>query len=139
MYRETLALFLECQSRMPISSFLGRISSFSVMPEMLSLGVFFGKRSSLLFWQKGNFIFVEKRNATFTNIQKTSYLHVFFSPVKKYSIFEKKKCHLSSWYKKDHIPVQFFWKDHLFGTFEEYIIFPCIFLRKIIFHIPPKE
>ena len=26
-----------------------------------------------------------------------------------------------------------FWKDHLFGSFEENIIFPCIFLRKIIF------
>ena len=27
-----------------------------------------------------------------------------------------------------------FWKDHLFRTFEGNIIFPCIFLRKIIFH-----
>ena len=105
---------------------------------MSSLGAFFGKRSSLLFWQKGNFIFVEKRNATFTNIQKTSYLHVFFSPVKKYSIFGKKKCHLSSWYKKDHIPVQFFWKDHLFRTFEENIIFPCIFWERSSFIFRPK-
>ena len=63
---------------MPISSFLGWISSFSVMPEMSSLRVFFWKRSSLLFWQKGNFIFVGERNTTFTNIQKTSYFHVFF-------------------------------------------------------------
>ena len=29
-----------------------------------------------------------------------------------------------------------FWKDHLFRTFEENIIFPCIFLRKINFHFP---
>ena len=29
-----------------------------------------------------------------------------------------------------------FWKDHLFRTFEENIIFPCIFFRKIIFHFP---
>ena len=28
------------------------------------------------------------------------------------------------------------WKDHLFRTFEESIIFPCNFLRKIIFHFP---
>ena len=125
---------------MPISSFLGWISSFSVMPEMSSLGVFFGKRSSLLFWQKGNFIFVGKRNTTFTNIQKTSYFHTFFekyhlsfSVCKKHHIFGKKKCHLSSWYKKDHIPVQFFWKDHLFRTFEEYIIFHVSFWERLSF------
>ena len=41
--------------------------------------------------------------------------------------------------KKDHIPVRFFWKGHLFRTFEENVIFPCIFLRKIIFHFPSKE
>ena len=104
---------------------------------MSSLDVFSGKdhRPSLLFWQKGNFIFVGKRNTTFTNIQKTSYFHVFFEKYhlsfsvhkKKYHIFRKRKCHLSSWYKKDHLPAQFFWKDYLFGTYEEYVIFPSIF------------
>ena len=53
-----------------------------------------------------------------------------FPSVKKVSYFREKESHLSSWYKEDHIPVQFFWKDHLFGTFEEYIIFPCIFFKK---------
>ena len=131
---------------MPMSSFLGWISSFSVMLKMSSLGVFFGKRPSLLFWQKSNFIFVGKRNTTFINIQKTSYFHLFFEKYhlsffvpKKISYFRGKKCYLSSWCKKDYIPMQFFWKDHLSGTFEEYIIFPSIFLRKINFHFPPKE
>ena len=31
-----------------------------------------------------------------------------------------------------------FWKDHFFRKFEENIILPCIFLRKIIFHFPSK-
>ena len=31
-----------------------------------------------------------------------------------------------------------FWKDHLFRRCEENIIFPCIFLRKIIFNFPCK-
>ena len=31
-----------------------------------------------------------------------------------------------------------FWKDHLFRTIEENIIFPCTFLRKIIFHFPSR-
>ena len=55
---------------------------------------------------------------------------IFHFPSVKKNIFGKKKCHLSSWYKKDHIPVQVFWIDHLFGTFEEYIILPCIFFWK---------
>ena len=137
---ETLKKISIKVQRMPISSFLRLISSFSVMPEMSSLGAFFGERSSLLFWQKCNFVFVGKRNTTLTNMQKTSYFHVFFE---KYHLsFSVRKKHIifSSWYKKYHIPVQFFWKDYLFGTFEDYIIFPCIFfLRKIIFHFPPKE
>ena len=29
-----------------------------------------------------------------------------------------------------------FWNDNLFRLFEENIIFPCIFFRKIIFHFP---
>ena len=38
----------------------------------------FREKIIFAFWQKGNFIFVGQRNITFTNIQKTSYFHVFF-------------------------------------------------------------
>ena len=62
-----------------------------------------------------------------------------FRPKKNYYIFQKKKYYHSRWYKKDYIQALFFWKGHLFGAFEENIIFPCIFLRKIIFHFPPKD
>ena len=64
--------------------------------------------------------------------------HLSFSDEGKNIIFSRK---LPSFqiYKKDHIPALFFWKDHVFGAFKENIIFPCIFLRKIIFHFPPKE
>ena len=97
-YMKTLKKICIKVQRMPISSFVGWISSFPVMPEMSSLGAFFGKRSSLLFWQKGNFIFVGKRNTTFTNTQKTSYFHAFyekhhlsFSVGKKISYFWEKE------------------------------------------------
>ena len=55
-------------------------------------------------------------------LKKISYFHVFFPKKiifhflskKKDHIFGKKKYHLSRYYKKDNISVQFFWKDHLF-------------------------
>ena len=109
---------------------------------MSSIGVFYGIRSSLFFWQQGNFIFVGKRYTNFTNIQRTPYfismyflrnIIFHFPSVEKYHIFRDKKCLISSWYRKDHTPVQFFWKDHLLRTFEEYIIFPCFFVFLLSF------
>ena len=111
---------------------------------MSSIGVFYGIRSSLFFWQQGNFIFVGKRYTNFTNIQRTSYfismyflknIIFHFPSVEKYHIFREKKCLISSWYRKDHTPVQFFWKDHLLRTFEEYIIFPCFFVFLLSFFL----
>ena len=107
--------------RMPISCFLGWISSFSVIPEISSLGVFFGKRSSLLIWQKGNFIFVGKRNITFTNIQKTSYFHVFFE-----------KYHLSFSVRKKNI-IFSGKRNAIFPHDIRKIIFQCNFFGKTIF------
>ena len=82
-------------------------------------------------------------------MQKTSYFHEFFENIKRFSIvfntidgvsfifrdkknhvFEKNKCHLSWWCKENHILVRFVWKDHLFKTFEENIIFACIFWER---------
>ena len=86
--------------RMPISSFLGRISAFSVTPEMSSLGVFFEKRSYFLFWQKGDFIFVEKKIPPIATYRKHHISMYFlnniishFSSVKKISYFRKKEMH----------------------------------------------
>ena len=93
---------------------------FSVMLEISSLGVFFRKRSSLLFWQKGNFIFVGKRNTTFTSIQKTSYFQVFFE-----------KYHLSFSVRKKNI---FSGKRNaIFPHDIRKIIFQCNFFGKTIF------
>ena len=63
---------------------------------------------------------------------------IFYFLSKETIYFLVKKYHLSRYYKKDHIPVRFFWTDHLFQAFEENIIFPnIIFLdnktRKTIF------
>ena len=63
-----------------------------------------------------------------------------FPSLKKISYFREKEIpsYLSSWYKKDHILMQFFWIDHLFRTFEEYIIFLCISFwerSSFIFHL----
>ena len=142
--KKLLELFLECQ-------YVMAISSFSVMPEMSSFRVIFGKRLPLLYWQKDTFIFVGKKITSFTNIQKTSCFHVFFEKDYLLLSFHKKdiifsgKRNVIFRHNKRKILFQciffffFFWKDHLFRTFEEYIIFPCIFLRKIVFHFPPKE
>ena len=124
-YMKTLKKICIKVQRMPISSFVGWISSFPVMPEMPSLGAFFGKRSSLLFWQKGNFIFVGKRNTTFTNTQKTSYFHAFyekyhlwFSVVKKNIIFlGKRNAIFPCDTRKIIFQCNFFGKDHLFRIF----------------------
>ena len=56
---------------------------------------FFGERLSFIFRLKNKITFSGKRNIIFP--YNTT--------------------------KKDHIPVRFFWKDHLFRTFEENIIF----------------
>ena len=61
-----------------------------------------------------------------------------FPPKEKIYFLEKKK-HLSRYYKKDHVQARIFWKNYLFRTFEENIIFPDIFLRKIIFRFVSKE
>ena len=138
VYRESWALFLECQFRMSISSFLGWVSSFSVMSEMSSLGVFFGRRSSLLFWQRvisclyENTVFMEyTENIIFPCIFLRKIIFSF-SVHRENILFWGKKSHLS-WYKEDHIPRRVFWKDHLFRTFKENIIFPCIFWKRSSF------
>ena len=65
---------------------------------MSSLDIFFRKRSSLLFWQKSNFIFVGKKIPPLPNIQKISDFLVFFekdhlsfSASKKLSYFWEKR------------------------------------------------
>ena len=97
---------------------------------MSSLGLFSGK------YRRRNFIFVGKRNTIFTEHTENIIFpcmfwersSLIFRPWKNYhTVFSEKKCHLCWWYKKDHIPVQFFWKDRLFRIFEEYISFPCVF------------
>ena len=62
-----------------------------------------------------------------------------FPPKGKIYFLEKKKYHLSRYYKKDHVQAPIFWKDYLFRTFEENIIFPDFFLRQIIFRFVSKE
>ena len=64
---------------------------------------------------------------------------IFYFPSKEKIYFWLKKWHLSRLCTKDHIPMRSFWKDHLFRTFEENIIYPCIFLRNIIFHFLSKK
>ena len=57
----------------------------------------------------------------------------------KKMMFLGKKYHLSRWYKKYHVsPRPFLERHHLFRRCEENIIFPCIFLRKIIFNFPSR-
>ena len=102
--------------------------------------IFSGEDCLCYFWQKGNPTFV-----TFIHIYKKYHISMYFLrniifhlPSKEMMSLSKKEIHLSKDYKKDHIPVQVFWKDHLFRTFDENI-FSCIFWRKITFTFPSKE
>ena len=52
-----------------------------------------------------------------------------FLSKEKISYFPKKKIPSFQIYKKDHIPARFFWKDHVFGAFEENIKFH-VFVEK---------
>ena len=112
------------------------------MPEMSPLGLFF--RDIFVFLPGGQ---CHACNA-YAYIQKISHFHAFLIkiiffhfPLKKNNIIfsGKKKYHLSRYYKKDHVQTPNFWKDHLFRTFEENIIFPGIFFRNIIFPFVSKE
>ena len=117
---------------------LGSISS-EMTP--LTLEVYFFGASSF-FSQGGN-----ATSLTPTHIYRKYHIStrflikiIFFHfRLKKKYIFWKKKNHLSRYYKKDHVQARIFWKDYLFRTFEENIIFPDFFLRKIIFRFVSKE
>ena len=62
-----------------------------------------------------------------------------FLSKEKISYFPGKKYHLSRYTRRIIFQGNFFWKDHVLGAFEENIIFPIYFLRKIIFHFSSKE
>ena len=61
-----------------------------------------------------------------------------FQPKKKISCFWGKNIIFPDNTRKIMSSRGSFSKDHLFRKLEENVIFPCIFLRKIIFHFPPK-
>ena len=92
--------------------------------------IFLGKRLSLIFFlQKDNIIFV-----TFIHIYRKYHVSRYFLrkiifdfPLKEKISYSPEKSNIFPEIQKDQIPVQFFWKDHVFGAFEENIIFPCIF------------
>ena len=75
----------------------------------------------------------------YTYIQKIPYFHVFLEKDDLSFSVQKKTPITPDNTRKIIFQFEFFWKDHLFGAFEENIIFPCIYLRKIIFHFPSRN
>ena len=120
--------------------FLGWISFYSMTLKMSSLSVFLEKIIFAFLIEGSYHTFRKNKYHLYQKYRK----HLFLFFAKKWSFifciknkiifFGKKKYHISWQCKKNHIPMQFFWKDHLFRTFSENIIFQCIFLREIIFH-----
>ena len=104
--------------------------------------IFSGEDHLWFFLQKGNIIFV-----TFIHIYRKYHISMYFlrkivfhfPSNKKYYIFRKLNTIFLDNKRKIILQCDFFWKDHLLGAFEENIIFPCIFLRKVIFHFGSKE
>ena len=125
-----------------IPYFLGWISSFSVMPEVSPLSVFFRDKVIFVFsaewWYRTRNIYIY--------IYRKYHISMYFSikitfhfPSKYKLIFSgKRKYHLFRYYKKYLVQVRVFWKDHLLRRIEENI-FPRIFLRKIIFPFVSKK
>ena len=105
------------------------------------LELFLWRKSSLIFWTDGQCHIC----TIYTYIQKISNLQVFlgkdhlsFSVQKKVSHFREKIPYFQI-IQGGSYSRAIFWKDRLFRTFEKNIMFPCIFLRKIIFHFPSKK
>ena len=85
---------------------------------------------------------------TYAYIQKISYCHAFFdkdhllsfsTQRKNFIYFEKKKYHLCRYFKIDRVQARMFWKDNLFRTFEENIIFPGTFWERSSFFLCLKN
>ena len=106
------------------------------MPEISPLGVSFW--AYLFLCQQGNVTPLTPahiyRNYRISTRFLIRIIFFHFAPKKNiYQIFWKKEIHSFQISQKRSCPREFFWKDHLFRTFEENIIFPGTFLRNIIF------
>ena len=98
---------------------------------------FCGIRSSLIsFWQGTCNILNRKYHVPVYFLRNVISLSLIYRPGKKYHVYRKKNTTFPDSTRKIISQRDPFWKDHLFRTFEENIIFPCIFFRKIIFHFP---
>ena len=94
--------------------------------EMSFLSVFFGRKSSLLFWQKGTITFVWKRNPFFTKhreiiifwciiLRKIS----FTFRLKNKTIFLGERNIIFPNITRKNLSVQFLLEDYLLRTFEK--------------------
>ena len=126
-------------SRMSIIFFsdAGNVIFKCIYQEKVIFSSFDGRIISCLLEKKYHLYIIYRKHHISMYFLRKIIFH--FPSTEKISYFCEKEMYLSWWYKKDHMPVRFFWKNHLFRTVEENIIFPCIFLGKIIFHFPSKE
>ena len=86
---------------------------------------FFGTILSLFSWRKGNIIFV-----TFINIYRKYHISMYVLTKTTFHFLPKQKISFQILQKRSYSSeISFFWKYHLFKTFEENI-FPCIFFEK---------
>ena len=114
------------------------------MLEMLSLGVFFGKRSCLLLWQKGNFIFAGKRNTIFTKHTENIFPcifsdHLSFSVHIKNIFSGKRNAIFPDDRRKFIFQCEFYGKTIFSKHLKNILYFHIFFLILIIFHFPPKQ
>ena len=104
---------------------LGLISSFSVMPEMSPLDVFF--RGIFAFLSRGDITPVTRTHIYRKYISTRFLIKIIFfhfPPKEKISYFlEKRNTIFPDITKKNHAQAQTFWKDHLSKTFGKKIWF----------------
>ena len=118
--------------------FPGWISPFSVWRNVIFRSIF-REKIIFAFLTGGSFHICRKKKYHF--YQHTENIIFPWS----YHIFRKRKCHLSSWYKKDHIPVECFLKrlffEHLknISYFHPKFIFSFLFFLVFFFFFLEKD
>ena len=116
------------------------VETLSRMQSRMSITFnFFGRRSSLFFFAEGWYHICNIYTYVIFPCISWERSSCIFLPKKKYHIFREKNTIFPDNTRKIIFQRDFFWKDYLFGAFEENIVFSCIFLRKTVFHFPSKE
>ena len=122
---------------MKVQRIAGALSRVSIW-NANHLYVYFCRIGSSLIFFAGGCVTYQIENIMFPRISWEGSSLSHFPSRKKIPCFREKNTTFPDSARKIMSRCDPSWKDHLFRTFEENIIFLCIFLRKTIFHFPSE-